>query len=190
MKKMLLIFFTLLMVAGPAANAFAEYMETNENNIIDWYNVIEGVVERDYRSVSSSSHTPFHFSFNGFLAEEGTSYEMTLRHAGNRDNDREQWDLYLEGDSGRLQLDNLGYSNDWNGSDWFWVEQTFLVAAGDLATVGDNWSFVLEPGTDDYNVIDLDKADISAVPLPAALWLLGSGLLGVVGLRKRNQGDK
>ena len=31
----------------------------------------------------------------------------------------------------------------------------------------------------------LDKVDVSPVPVPAAVWLLGSGILGLVGLRKR-----
>jgi hypothetical protein len=29
-------------------------------------------------------------------------------------------------------------------------------------------------------------ADVGAVPVPAAVWLLGSGLIGLVGLRHRN----
>jgi hypothetical protein len=79
MKKILMVLWALMMVSGPAASAFGAYASTNENNTIDWYNIIEGFGKRDYRSVSSRSHTPFHFSFNGFDAEEGASYEMTLR---------------------------------------------------------------------------------------------------------------
>jgi hypothetical protein len=97
MKKIMTALWVLMMLAGPAANAFAAYTSTNENNTIDWYNVIDG----------------------------------------------------------------------------------------DIATAGDDWSFVLEPGTDRYSVLDLDRAEISAVPLPGALWLLGSGMLGLVGLRRR-----
>jgi hypothetical protein len=189
MKKILIVFCTLVLVFGSAATALATYANTNEDNTIDWYNIIDGVKERDYRSVSSRSHSPFYFNFNGFVAEENTSYEMTLRHAGNQNNGREQWDLYLEGDNSRFQLADLFYSNDMTGVspnlEWVWVDQAFLITSEDIARAGDNWSFVLEPGTDDYSVIDLDRADISAVPLPAALWLLGSGLLGLIGMRKR-----
>lgn len=34
----------------------------------------------------------------------------------------------------------------------------------------------------------VNGTDINAVPVPGALWLLGSGLVGVVGLRRRNRG--
>ncbi len=187
MKKLFILFCVLALVAGSSATAFAAYAQTNANNKIDWYNIIDGVKERDYRSVSSSGHTPFYFSFNGFAAQEGISYEMTLRHAGNSNNDREQWKLYMEGDNSRFLLDDLVYSNDWNGEEWLWVEQVFLVNPGDMITAGDNWSFVLEPGTKKYSVVDLDLATLSAVPVPGGITLLGSGLIMLAGLRKKRK---
>ncbi len=185
MKKSLMVLCFVLMVMGSIPSAFAEYTETNANGVIDWYNIIDGVIERDYRSVSSKSHTPFHFSFNGFLAEAGVDYEMVLRHAGNRDNNREQWDLYLEGDDARIHIDDLVYSNAWVGSNWLWVDQSFLITAEHITAVGDNWYFSLEPGTTRYNVVDLDWAEISAVPVPGGLLLLASGLVGLAALRKK-----
>jgi hypothetical protein len=38
-----------------------------------------------------------------------------------------------------------------------------------------------------YNVDYLININVSAVPLPAALWLFGSGLLGLVGIARRNK---
>jgi len=47
----------------------------------------------------------------------------------------------------------------------------------------------LQPGEYEVRagVYNVAYADTSAVPVPAALWLLGSGLLGLVGLRKKNK---
>ncbi len=39
-------------------------------------------------------------------------------------------------------------------------------------------------GTESYSVIQL-----TSVPVPAAIWLLGSGLIGLVGLRRRQGGS-
>jgi hypothetical protein len=189
MKKIVMLFCTLLLVSGSATSALAAYANTNRDNVIDWYNIIDGVKERDFRSVSSKKHAPFYFNFNGFSVEQGASYEMTLRHGGNSNNKREQWKLYLEGDNSRMKLDDLFYSNDMTGYhpdlEWGWVDQKFLVSAGDIASVGENWSFVLEPGTKRYSVLDLDRAGISSVPVPGALYLLGSGLVAMMGLRKK-----
>jgi hypothetical protein len=38
-----------------------------------------------------------------------------------------------------------------------------------------------------YQYIGLDNVSIDAVPLPSAAWLLGSGLLGLVGIARRNK---
>ena len=57
-------------------------------------------------------------------------------------------------------------SNDW--------ASTFTVT--DLGT-----DFVLSLNTDGTL-----SAEIRAVPVPAAVWLLGSGLLGLIGIRRRN----
>jgi len=35
---------------------------------------------------------------------------------------------------------------------------------------------------------DLGKTDVAATPIPSAAWLLGSGILGLVGLRRRKAG--
>jgi len=43
-------------------------------------------------------------------------------------------------------------------------------------------------GTDDYTVSSsIKNGSASSVPIPGAAWLLGSGLLGMVGIRRRKQ---
>jgi len=37
------------------------------------------------------------------------------------------------------------------------------------------------------NVIEVDVQVVPAVPVPAAVWLFGSGLLGLVGVARRRQ---
>jgi hypothetical protein len=32
----------------------------------------------------------------------------------------------------------------------------------------------------------MDDLEVNPVPIPAAVWLLGSGLLGLIGIRRRN----
>jgi hypothetical protein len=51
-------------------------------------------------------------------------------------------------------------------------------------TGNDTLQFVFnnEPGA-----FALDKVSVSATPIPAAAWLLGSGLIGLIGIKRRNQ---
>jgi hypothetical protein len=74
---------------------------------------------------------------------------------------------------------------EWTGAD-IWLEWNAGGTGGGLywssGEIGQNI------GTSSTDATDLgdDGADFSAVPVPAAVWLLGSGLLGLVGLRRRS----
>jgi hypothetical protein len=57
---------------------------------------------------------------------------------------------------------------------------------------GDAWYFCMDIGYQAYSLKRYDNyglavmdGDVSAVPIPGAVWLLGTGLLGLVGMRKR-----
>jgi len=62
--------------------------------------------------------------------------------------------------------------------------------------VGGNWlsdSGVIDQGANSYtvlfnnggSVLEIDVQVVSAVPVPAAVWLFGSGLLGLIGIARR-----
>lgn len=62
---------------------------------------------------------------------------------------------------------------------------TYIATAGD-PNLGKNLKIVLVSGgvQSDWDNVRLDAAP-SAVPLPASIWLLGSGLLGLVGMKRK-----
>lgn len=187
MKK--IVFLLVLFVSFAfAESALAAYVEvTNTGGAIDWANIIEGSMERDYRDVSTTSHTPFEFTFEEFSPAADNGFMMTLRHSGNRYSDRENWQLYFNNSGSLTLLGELDYSNDW-GEGWIgWVDQAFFISS-ELAAGADTFTFVLDAGgTDRRQVISLDNAEISAVPLPGAIWLLGPAVCGMFGFRKKGK---
>ena len=61
-------------------------------------------------------------------------------------------------------------------------------------TVNDAWTFLAATGIQGFGgkgnnmfVWAVQSGDVSAVPVPAAVWLFGSGLLGLIGVARRNQ---
>ena len=64
----------------------------------------------------------------------------------------------------------LGLSTD-NGASWFAVSSVVAVGANSYTVSFENGASVLL----------VDVQFIQAVPLPAAVWLFGSGMLGLVG---------
>ncbi|MFH2066837.1 MAG: VPLPA-CTERM sorting domain-containing protein [Pseudomonadota bacterium] len=76
-------------------------------------------------------------------------------------------------------LDGQGGSGDW----WLITEEWQLADAGDLLFLRINADV---PGTS--NMIDSVQlmTSASAVPIPGAVWLMGTGLIGLVGIRRRN----
>ena len=75
---------------------------------------------------------------------------------------------------------------DYIVDDWTWVDLSslgnvigleFMIESSDVGAYGIN-----TPG---YFAMDNLNA-VSAVPVPAAVWLLGSGFLGLIGIRRKS----
>ena len=83
-------------------------------------------------------------------------------------------------------LSNTGpFSNVQSSLYWSATEVTPLVLA---------WTFNLSEGIQDSRREDtglyawaVQSGDVSAVPVPAAVWLFGSGLVGLIGLARRKK---
>lgn len=58
------------------------------------------------------------------------------------------------------------------------------IIVGDGAGAGGGWS----PPIDGYNPATVNVVNTSVIPVPAAVWLFGSGLLGLVGIARRRRG--
>ncbi|WP_319526483.1 DUF4465 domain-containing protein [uncultured Desulfosarcina sp.] len=68
---------------------------------------------------------------------------------------------------------------------WEWVDLTSLGVVYGLEfelTSSDTGAY----GMNTPAYFAMDDLEINAVPVPAAVWLLGSGLLGLIGIRRRN----
>lgn len=79
-------------------------------------------------------------------------------------------------------------SQDYIIDEWTWVDLSVL---GDVigleATLSSSDVGAYGMNTPAY--FAMDNLNASPVPVPAAAWLLGSGLLGLVGIRRRNAAD-
>jgi hypothetical protein len=65
--------------------------------------------------------------------------------------------------------------------DWLLVSTSFNIAAAGNYTLA-----FAATGTSNKLGGFIDDVKLDAVPIPGAIWLLGSGLLGLVGIRRRN----
>jgi len=76
------------------------------------------------------------------------------------------------------------------GNDYDWTQMMVSAVMPDgTASTRIQLIHILEATTDNGGAIFLDNAslEVSAVPVPAAVWLFGSGLLGLVGVARRRK---
>ncbi len=95
-------------------------------------------------------------------------------------------------------LGNSANASFINGEPFSEVQPGFYWSATELAS-GDTsraWLFSMGNGrqnfglkTNDRNAWAVQSGDVSAVPVPAAVWLFGSGLLGLIGVARRKSAN-
>jgi hypothetical protein len=82
----------------------------------------------------------------------------------------------------------LNPTNGGNDFDWTQMMVSAVMPAG-TASTRIQLIHILEPSTSGAGAIFTDSASltVTAVPVPAAVWLFGSGLLGLVGVARRRK---
>ncbi len=214
MKKMMGVFLviTCVFLMGASAHAAAydfngtlidvdAWAGTGENEtilVVDWNCLDTG------ESTISESHA---FGYRW----DGTAYELDMLLAF----DEAGILTVTQGSFGEGWLDNIGYYGDEDGESHFHVESgswnlastsdpdavwgTYGDSEWDMNTGLMNTELLVDGQFEGINAIIFygslpDYADdqltipfAEPVPVPAAVWLLGSGLLGLVGMRRKSR---
>ena len=118
----------------------------------------------------------------------GNQYELSgyLHQSPSRDTPG-GYDIFLADAASGLNRLHLGFLGSTNNVGEGWTLHSLLFEA---PTGADNKSFIIfEPSFVSIENIypGLDAVVLNAVPIPAAAWLFGSGLLGLVGMARRKK---
>jgi hypothetical protein len=96
---------------------------------------------------------------------------------------------------GTTNIDTSGYFANWNGTD-FNQGNTSSVLVTSNCTAGTcdftaSWTSFISGGPFDGNTgCWFLQGTVSSIPVPAAAWLMGSGLVGLVGVARRKRNRK
>ncbi len=202
MKKLLL---PLLLGSLSSANASQLLVETFDPISASNWNISGGVVEGTGNSEFFNGNA-LRFNDSGLRSANTVGYDLStggnisfrLKIGGPNDTT-----LFEDADSGEDIAFN--YSID-NGSSWvnlfiFDTENTLyrdtwgvasfnIVGAAISGSTLFQWEQVDHSGTtfDNWAIDNVSiNNNISSVPVPAAVWLFGSGLMGLIGVRKKSK---
>ena len=157
MKRFLMVLFGLALILCVANNSFATYVEEFDGTVTGHRNLYDFILGWDV-------------DIDLIYDDDGTftSYDSGL------------FFRIINPNTGNWQ-----YGADFRGS---WMNETITDEFIRFdSTTNDQYAILnLDSGTFEYETSsNFVQGTLSAVPVPAAIWLLGSGLVGLAGLRKR-----
>lgn len=192
-KNVLAVFFTGFMMLGMVGMAHADILATFTHDYGTGAGQVDpggnDVLENDFVTVCDKSTLRFNDSFDFSSLNYGsiTSFDLTLKFS-NTQHPLEIWKVRAGESSNLITMKRTGNSQF---AQTFVIDSTidtfsqmvtnenFLLWFANEGISGSN--FKLYDAT--LNIIGTPSA--AAVPVPAAVWLFGSGLVGLAGIRKR-----
>ena len=186
MKKLFLLLLAVIMIAGISVSANAAVYtwsgdiaipDNDPNNpAIAEITISDSYLIGDLDVMVTIYHTWCADNDIFLESPSGTLVELSTDNGGSSDNYLEVW---FDDEAGETII---GYENILPG---------YYTPEGDLSDFdGENvfgtWKLIVaDDASLDTGTLNEFRMNISPVPVPGAIWLLGSGLLGLFGLRKK-----
>jgi hypothetical protein len=180
----LLCFMFLASVSARAQNFTSEIQDWNETTSDELNDGVGCILLDD--GMSSSYEFPYTLTVDFNPPADSITYaELHLVHSGNTNTNGEMW--VIKDGVTKVTIGSLSKSNE------VWVDQKFILSSDLYSSIeGNTWTLglTLSEGTRGRDKIYLDKSYLQGTyntPLPASIFLLAPGVLGLIGLRMKGK---